>query len=428
MKHRVLFVAENITLAQVVRLAVLARSLDRRHYEVHFASSHFDPLVFDRLAVERHPLQTLDKAQVERCLAHGKRIYEKKTLLNYVRADLDLIARVRPHLIIGDFRLSLCISAPVSRVPHAALINAYFSPYRCDLRVPVPDHPIVKLLGEELTERYFPKAIPKVFAHFAEPVNAVRRQYGLPAIGSLEQVLSFGDYTLYPDVPELVPIQSAPTNHLYIGPVLWSPEVAFDDRLLESPDRNRALVYATLGSSGNVAVLPAVLEALSRLPVHAILATAGRVEPQKLPPNVTARPFVPGERLARAAAVVISNGGSTTGYQALAAGTPVVGIASNLDQYLAMQAIERAGAGVLVKARQASAPIVAEAVNQVLNNPCYERSAREIANNFAKYPAAELFPTFVRRVVEHANAGDTSPLTLSSPGKTGVERKAGAFK
>ena len=120
---------------------------------------------------------------------------------------------------------------------------------------------------------------------------------------------------------------------------------------------------------------------------------------------------------------MISNGGSTTGYQALATGTPVVGIASNLDQYLAMQAIERAGAGVLVKARQASAAIVAEAVNQVLNNPCYERSAREIANNFANYPAAELFPTFVRRVVEHSNASDTSPLTLS-----GVERKAGAFK
>ncbi|HEY6725956.1 MAG TPA: glycosyltransferase [Polyangiaceae bacterium] len=428
MKHRILFVAENITLAQVVRLAVLARSLDRERYEVHFASSHFDPLVFAELDVEQHPLQTLDKARVEHCLARGKRIYEKKTLLDYVRADLELIGRVRPALIIGDFRLSLGISAPVSGVPHAALINAYFSPYRRDARVPVPDHPIVELLGEELTERYFPRAIPKVFAHFAEPINAVRRHYGLPSIGSLEQVLTFGDYTLYPDVPELVPVQNAPASHLYIGPVLWSPQVDFDERWLESPDRDRALVYATLGSSGNVAVLPAVLEALSRLPVRVILATAGRVEPNQLPANVTARPFVPGERLARAASVVISNGGSTTGYQALASGTPVVGIASNLDQYLAMQAIERVGAGVCVKARRASAAAVLEAVNQVLNNPAYERSARGIANNFANYPAGELFPTFVRRAVDHASTSNTSPLTVSSPRKTAVERKAGAFK
>lgn len=428
MKHRVLFVAENITLAQVVRLAVLARTLDRQRYEVHFASSHFDPLVFDGLAVERHTLDTLPKSQVERCLARGKRIYEKKTLLGYVRDDLDLIQRVRPHLIIGDFRLSLCISAPLSQVPHAALINAYFSPYRRDKHIPVPDHPIVELLGEDLTERYFPKAIPKVFAHFAEPVNAVRRHYGLPSIGSLEQVLSFGDYTLYPDVPELVPLQNAPGRHSFIGPVLWSPDVVFDEHLLESSDRHQPLVYATLGSSGNVAVLPAVLEALARLPVRAILATAGRVEPRQLPSNVTARPFVPGQRVARAAAVVISNGGSTTGYQALAAGTPVVGIASNLDQYLAMQAIERAGAGVLVKARRATPTNVADAVNQVLNNPSYERSAREIANNFANHPAAERFQAFVRRAVESENVSDTPPLTVSSTRKSGNGRKAGALK
>jgi len=428
MKHRILFVAENITLAQVVRLAVLARSLDPQRYEIHFACSHFDPLVFGGLTFERHPLETLDKEHVDRCLTRGKRIYEKKTLLGYVRAELDLIERVRPSLIVGDFRLSLCISAPVSRVPHAALINAYFSPYRSEARIPVPDHPIVELLGEELTERYFPKAIPKVFAHFAEPVNAVRRRYGLPSIGSLEQVLSFGDYTLYPDTPELVPLKNAPAEHLFIGPVLWSPDVPFDERLLAPDQQGRPLVYATLGSSGNVAVLPAVLEALSRLPVRAVLATAGRVETRQLPSNVTALPFVPGERLARAASVVLSNGGSTTGYQALAAGTPVVGLPANLDQYLAMQAIERAGAGVLVKARRATADSVADAVNQVLNNPTYERSAWEIANNFAKYPAGELFPMFVRRVVEQANVSDTSPLTVSSPSNTEVERKAGALK
>ena len=34
---------------------------------------------------------------------------------------------------------------------------------------PLPDHPIVRLMGVERAARYFPKALPWVFAHFARP-------------------------------------------------------------------------------------------------------------------------------------------------------------------------------------------------------------------------------------------------------------------
>ena len=43
-RRRVLFVAENVTLAQCVRLVTLARALDPQAYEVHFASSEFEPV------------------------------------------------------------------------------------------------------------------------------------------------------------------------------------------------------------------------------------------------------------------------------------------------------------------------------------------------------------------------------------------------
>ena len=59
----------------------------------------------------------------------------------------------------------------------------------------------------------------------------------------------------------------------------------------------------------------------------------------------------------------MSNGGSTTGYQALAEGRPVLGIPFNLDQYLASQAIERTGAGLVVRAGLADAKTVAGAIS-----------------------------------------------------------------
>lgn len=399
MKKRILFVAENVTLAQVVRLVVLAKSLDPARYDVHFACSEFDPLVFSELDCHRHVLTTIGGRAVEKALEAGKRVYEKSTLMKYVKGELELIERVKPDLCVGDFRLSLSISAPLSGVLHATLVNAYWSPHRSESKFPVPDHPIVKILGESLTEQYFPRAIPKVFDHFAAPVNAVRRQYGLAAVGSLLEVLTHGDYTLYADTPELVPTERLPPHHAYLGPVLWAPNIPLAGSLTDSTD-TRPLVYVTLGSSGKLSVLPAVLEALAGLGVRAVLATAGRAAAGLVPDNVQVCQFAPGDQLARLASVVVSNGGSTTGYQALSEGTPVLGIASNFDQYLAMQAIERRGAGILVKARSVTGEGVRSALLSILQTPDFVRRARSVAEEFTRYRAQELFPAFVERVLE----------------------------
>jgi UDP:flavonoid glycosyltransferase YjiC (YdhE family) len=393
-RPRILFVSENVTLAQVVRLFVLARALPASEYEVHFASSGFDPLVFEGSNFFQHHLFTLDRERVLGAMEAGKRLYEKKALRKYVEHELELFDEVKPDLVVGDFRLSLAVSAPLYGVRHATLINAYWSPYYQRDGFPVPDHPIVRLLGEEMTEKYFPLAIPQVFAHFASPLNALRRDYKLPEIGSLLETLVCGDDTLYVDEPSLTPLHAAPPSHRFLGPVLWSPRVPLPPGLDDGDPR--PLVYVTLGSSGRVDALAHVLRALARLPVRAVVATAGRCELNGLPDNVRAYPFVPGDELSRRASVVISNGGSTTSYQALAEGTPVVGLPSNFDQYLAMTAIERAGAGVLVKARRATEETVFDAVARVLGDESFGTAAKAIAARFAALDSGAEFRFFVR--------------------------------
>lgn len=393
-KPRILFVAESVTLAQVVRLAKLAHDLKAEPYELHFAASSFPELAFSELPVQRWPLFTLEPDRVFSALDRGKRIYEKRLLKRYVAADLEVIDSVKPSLIVGDFRLSLATSAALRGIPHATLINAYWSPYAVRERFPVPDHPIVKLLGLEMASRYFPQAMPKVFAHFAKPINDTRRSFGLTAIGSLQDVLVYGDYTLYADTPTITPTAQLPEHHRYLGPVVWSPAVA----LPELPTGDRPLIYVTLGSSGKVEVLPSVLSALARLPVRVLLATAGRAAPQ-LPDNVTARDFVPGDQAARRAHLTITNGGSATGYQALAEGCPVLGVASNLDQYLTMDAIERSGAGRLLRAGGLNAEQVTHAVEHMLGDSGYKQRAAAVAADFARWDSAARFRAFVAEVV-----------------------------
>jgi UDP:flavonoid glycosyltransferase YjiC (YdhE family) len=300
--------------------------------------------------------------------------------------------------VVGDLRLSLAISAPVERVPYAALINAYWSPFAERDGFPLPEHPIVKLLGVALAARYFQRALPFVFRHFARPLNQLRRRHGLAELGSLPEVLTFGDHTLFPDTPALVPTRDLPAHQRYLGYVPWSPSVPLPEwwnRL----DAGRPTVYVTLGSSGRVQLLPMVLDAATSLGCQVLVATAGRIRLDAPPRHVFAADYLPGDLAARRAAVVISNGGSTTGYQALAQGRPVLGLPFNLDQSLASQAIARAGVGLVVRAGLADAKNVAGALSRLLAEPSFHARATDVAADLARSNGPAAFATLVDREV-----------------------------
>lgn len=402
-RARILFIAENVSLAQVVRLRVLAGSLDPERYEVVFACSEFDPLIFDGTAFQRRVIHSMTTAQMHRRMAWGRRLYGMRTLARYVRDDLALLEAVQPALVVGDLRLSLSIAAPKLGIRHAALINAYWSPHAERETFPLPVHPIVRMIGPARVAPHVGKAMPFVLDHFASPVNALRRHYGLPAIGNLLEVLTSADHTLFPDVPELVPLRGHGQRgaHHFLGPVLWSPDVPLP-RELDSEaraDHSSPLVYVTLGSSGDVRLLDALLSALARLPVRVLLATAGRYDRARLPRNVIVARYVPGSEAARRSALVICNGGSSTGYQALHEGVPVLGLPFNFDQSLAMQAIERAGAGIAVLPHEASAERLMFAITALLTDPSYTLAAQRIGRALSNVSSRARFQALVERIV-----------------------------
>jgi UDP:flavonoid glycosyltransferase YjiC (YdhE family) len=354
-------------LAQVVRLLALARSVAAEH-EVHFACARFDPAIFAaQEPFQRWPLLSIAASKADFAVRFGLPIYSYKTLRAYLADDLRLIDQVRPDLIVGDLRWSLAVSGPLSKVPVASLANAYWSPHAIR-DFPLPEHPLVKLLGVKLAGEHFRKALPLAFRLFARPLNRLRQRHGLPPLGSLPEVLTWGDHTLFADPPALFPLRQLPAHHHFLGPIHWStgagPQV-----------KSSRLAYVTLGSSGNLRALPAVLEALHGFDV--LLATAGRKMP-RLPANVRAEAYVRGDLACRQAALVVCNGGASTAYQALCAGAPLVGLPMNLDQYLAMEAIERANAGVLVRSGTATPRLVQAAIERALAQPGARSQANEL--------------------------------------------------
>ena len=394
----VLLIAEAVTLAHFARIATLAKALDPERYEVVVASDPRYVALETPLAFAFREIRSIPSAQFAAALAKGEPLYDAATLERYVTDDLALIKAVRPDLVVGDFRLSLAVSAPLAKVPYAAVVNAYWSPY-ADVGYPVPDLPLTRILSVPLAQRLFDAIRPVAFATHARPLDRVRRAHGLPSLGrDLRTVYSWGDYTLYADVPDLVPMRPLPANHRHLGAPLWSARAPLPhwwDRL--PPDR--PVVLATPGTSGRADLLPAVLDALASLPVTVVAASAGANVGPALPANAFVADYLPLAPAIERSRLVVCNGGSLTTYGALAAGVPVLGICTNMDQLLNMDAIERLGAGRTLRAARVTPDALRQAVDALLGTSAYRQAAAAAGERFRKVDAGQRFRDFVAEVL-----------------------------
>lgn len=398
---RILFFAEAVTLAHVARPVTLAGALDSQQFEVHLAHHPRYRELLGELAFTEHEIHSISPQQFMQALAVGDPVYDLETLNGYVEEDLKLIAEVQPDIIVGDFRLSLAVSAERAGVTYVALSNAYWSPYtRQDYTV--PELPLTKMLGTTLGQWVFSLGRPIAFALHCLPMHRLRRRYGLPSLGfNLRRVYTHADHTLYADIPELYSMQELPSHHRCIGPVVWSPSDHLP-RWWQNLPRHLPIVYVTLGSSGNASMLPGLIAALGELEVTALVSTAGAPMPEASPGNVYLAPYLPGEDAVKMASLVICNGGSPTTHQALTRGVPVIGVSNNLDQYLNMAAIVKAGAGLGLRSGTCDSQKLVEAINRVLSEASFAEAARTLCLRLAEYHSRDRFTETINEICDVA--------------------------
>lgn len=367
-RRRVLFVGEAVTLAHVARPIALARMLvDRGYRPILAADSRFAALC-PAAGWDTAEIRSIPTEEFLRSLARGKPVYDLATLEGYVEDDLALLRAVRPAVVIGDFRISLSVSARLLDVPYINVGNAYWSPYaRPCWRAPTM--PWSRLLPAALDDLLFRAARPVAFRIHARPMQTLARRHGLRhAARDLRGVYCDGDMTLYADSPALVPTVDRPPTHRYLGLVNWAPAAPLPPWWDALPASARP-VYVTLGSSGDVAKLPQVLAGLARLGCPVVVATAGAKAPASLPAHVHVADYLPGDSVARRSALVVCNGGSPTSHQALLAGVPVLGIPDNLDQVLNMSYLKHAGVGDWLAPRDVSADRIERLARAMLADP-----------------------------------------------------------
>ena len=321
-------------------------------------------------------------------------MYDYATLKSYTEEDLALIDTVKPDLIVGDFRISLAVSARIAKIPYATISNAYWSPY-APKQYPAPCLPLTRYLGVTAGSFLFRMAAPVAFKLHAIAMSRLNSHYGLPKMElDLRRVYTEADYTLYADIPSLFPLNNPPDNHFFIGPVLWSPPIKEPDWWEQLPT-DRSVIYVSMGSSGSQGALQKVLNALNREEVTVIASGAGANVSLPQVSNFFTAEYLDGNAAAKLADLVICNGGSLTCQQAFAHGKPVLGIAANMDQFLNMESVNRANAGLVLRSDNLTETRILDAYNAILNNSSMTRSVENLQKEIGRLSEQKLFVRFV---------------------------------
>lgn len=401
---KVLFVAEAVTLAHVARPVALASRLDPQRYELVLAC---DPRYAQLVGAGPWQVDTLASIPVERftkALARGAPVYDLPTLQRYVQDDLALIRRHQPDLVVGDFRLSLSVSARHPSLPrplpYLTLCNAYWTPGYARA-FPMPVLPMTRLMPLAMAGWFFDTLGPTIMASHCRPMDALRRQHGLPPLGpDLRRVYTDADHRLVPDIEPLYPLPRRDESTSFVGALAWSPAVPLPDWWHEPPPAGRPTLYLSMGSSGSTGLFNRILEALAMLPVQVLATSAGGPPPRGLPANVRLARYLPGDQACARADLVVCNGGSLTTQQAFTAGVPVLGIADNMDQFQNMIPIVEAGAGELLRADRLSAAALREACLRLARPGPARDAARRLQAAMARAPsAASVFDAAVQRLL-----------------------------
>ena len=209
-------------------------------------------------------------------------------------------------------------------------------------------------------------------------VNVTRDLFGLPPAASWAGMFDGHDVVLSP-VPESfnpTPITSEQVRHVgFLVPA------SSETRSLGAGEQPRVLVSLSTTHLRQVEQLQAILQALGRLPVRALVTTSSVVSTEQLdaPDNVQVETYIPHAAVLHSCDLVITHGGLGTVAAALSHGVPLVCQPVARDQPLNSERVAQLGAGVVVDV-DASPEEIAGGIERVLAEPSFRRNAQDLAS------------------------------------------------
>jgi len=153
------------------------------------------------------------------------------------------------------------------------------------------------------------------------------------------------------------------------------------------------LVYLTMGTVFNAeGPLRTALAGLAGLDVRVLVTVGPLADPGVLgaqPAHVRVERYVPQSQMLASCDAVVSHGGSGTVLATLAHGLPQLCLPQGADQFLNAAAVAGSGAGLSLSPEELGAEAVSAAVERLLVEDSFRRSATSVAASIEAMPSAD---------------------------------------
>jgi MGT family glycosyltransferase len=214
------------------------------------------------------------------------------------------------------------------------------------------------------------------------PLNRIRAQVGVPAVGSADEFALRAPLKLVATgQPFDYPHPDWDDSIQMIGACAFDPAPKAVPEWLAAIDRPIVLVSTSSERQGDTDVALLALTALADDPVH-VVATfpAGLPAGITAPANATVCEFVPHSVVLDRAACAITHGGMGTTQKALSRGVPVCVVPQGRDQFEVARRVEVAGCGTRLPPKTLTAGRLRDKVRQAI---AMTDGARRVADGFA---------------------------------------------
>ena len=308
--------------------------------------------------------------------------------LEYARDTLAAIESRRPDLVVTcEMLMGVLLAAEVS-ASRCIMLGTNISLF------PMPGIPPIGpgLLPatspeEKAREAAIAEATREMMNGGLPALNSARAALGRPAIRDLSDQLAVADRYLLATSPAFdFPAGEIPPHVRYVGPQLddppwvghWSPPWPTTDT------RPLVLVSFSTTFQDQVAALQRVIDALTGLPVKALVTLGPALERERLkaPENVYLCGRAPHSVVMREAAVVVTHCGHGTVTRALASGAALLCIPMGRDQNDNAARVVARHAGLSLPP-MSDAPAIRAALSRLLAEPGFRAAAQRLGRAIA---------------------------------------------
>ena len=327
----------NNTLSHVGKCLAVREVLLARNHDVFLAVSPARAAFLDSIGVADYFVLP-DVQEADGGTAPSFSWFRPERVRHCVRAELELLQRLRPDRVLGVFRFTGALSAALAGVPYDSLICGSMTP-AC------PD-----VLGFDDGEAAAGEQ--QAFLRFFRQTCAQRMRpamlsFGLKSVDDIWQLL-IGQRTFLWDFPEFQRLLPAPGYH-HVGPVHWTgwPRPPGASGIL---DRLAGPIAYLAFGTGFVppSLLRHLINVLWRMGYSVALALGGQAVAAELPvasSRLATFEFLPVEEVLPRASVVVCHGGQGVIFDAMSRRLPVFVLPLQLEQAHNGVCIERMGCG-----------------------------------------------------------------------------------